>query len=86
MSEEDLPSESSNPEKNSKKKGNPYLQFSAMGFQMAVVIGGMAWLGNYLDTKYANEKPIWTIVLSLSGIAISLYIVIKQANRLSKDD
>ena len=72
-------------EKIPKKKGNPYVQFSAMGFQMAVVIGGLAWLGNYLDTNASNEKPIWTIVLSLSGIAISLYLVIKQANRLNKD-
>lgn len=86
MSEEDSSSKSSQKENSSKRKGRSFLQFSAMGFQMAVTIGGMAWLGNYLDTKYQNEKPIWTIILSLSGIAISLYLVIKQSSKLSKDD
>lgn len=69
-----------------KHKPNPLLRFSSMAIQMGIVIGAGAWGGSVLDTKYQNEKPIWTIVLSLAGVAIALYLFIKEAQNLSKDD
>ena len=57
-----------------------------MAFQMMIVIGGGAWGGHELDKSQQNEKPIWTIVLSLLGIALSLYLVIRSASKMSKDD
>jgi len=62
------------------------MKFSGMAFQMMFTIGLGAWGGHALDQKYQNEKPIWTIVLSLLGIAISLYLVIRSASKMSKDD
>jgi len=70
----------------SKPKLNQYARFSSMAIQMGLVIGVAAWGGSKLDEKYQNEKPIWTIVLSLLGVGIALYIFIKEANNLSKDD
>lgn len=63
-----------------------YLKYSSLGFQMAITIGLSAWGGHYLDGKYQNEKPIYTIILILLGIAIAMYQVIREVNRLSKDD
>ena len=57
-----------------------------MVVQMAVIIGGAAWGGHALDQRYQNEKPIWTIVLSLLGIAISLYLIIRSANQMEQDE
>ena len=57
-----------------------------MALQMGVVIGGGAWGGHALDQHYQNEKPIWTIVLSLLGIAASLYLVIRSAKKMSEDE
>ena len=57
-----------------------------MATQMGIVIGGGAYGGSLLDQKYQNEKPIWTIVLALTGVGIALYIFIKEAQNLSKDD
>tara|TARA_B110000285_G_C14815331_1_gene463903 strand:+ start:221 stop:430 length:210 start_codon:yes stop_codon:yes gene_type:complete len=65
-----------------KKSGNKLAKFSALGTQMAVLIGGGAWGGNALDSKMQNEKPIFTIIFSLLGIAVSLYFVIRQAGKL----
>lgn len=70
----------------SKKSVNKFLRFSSMGIQMGVTIGLGAWGGTKLDEYYQTEKPIWTIVLSLSAIAIAFYLVIKDINRMSKDE
>jgi F0F1-type ATP synthase assembly protein I len=57
-----------------------------MAFQMMITIGGGAWGGHELDQAQQNEKPIWTIVFSLLGIAISLYLIIRSASKMSEDD
>lgn len=66
-----------NPKKNKLKPSNSFLQYSGLGMQMAVIIGGMAWLGNYLDERAQKETPVFTIVLSLIGVAAGLYLGLK---------
>lgn len=65
---------------------NPFLKFSSMAIQMAVAIGGGAWLGTYLDEKYQNETAWWTVGMILLGLGISLVLFIRQANKLSNDN
>ncbi len=67
-------------------KNNQFIKFSSLGFQMAITIGLGAWGGNYLDTKYQNEQPIYTIILILLSIGIALYMVIKEVIKLTKED
>ncbi len=45
---------------------------------MGVVIGLSAWGGQKLDEKYKNTTPVFTIILSLLGIAAALYLVLKD--------
>lgn len=45
---------------------------------MGLIIGLSAWGGHRLDLHYQNSKPVLTIVLSLTGIAVSLYLVLKD--------
>lgn len=68
-----------------KKGKNKYLQFTGMAFQMIVIIGGFAIGGRELDRWQVNEKPIWSIVLSLLGVFISLYLVYVQVKKLSDE-
>ncbi len=51
---------------------------------MGLVIGGFAYLGSYLDKKYVNENQMWTVILSLVGVAIGIYILIKEVLNLTK--
>lgn len=67
------------------KKTNAYIRYSSMGLQMGVIIGFFTWLGTYLDKQQQNETPVWTIVLSLFGVAGGLYIVIKEVTKMNKD-
>jgi len=45
---------------------------------MGAVIGLSSWGGVKLDEYYQNTTPIFTIVLSLFGIAASLYLALKD--------
>jgi ATP synthase protein I len=64
-------------------KPNKYLKLSNAGIQMGLVIGGGAYLGNYLDGN-STGTPVWTVILSLVGVAIGLYIVIKEVIGITK--
>ena len=57
---------------------------SGIGIQMGVIIYLFAKTGNWLDTNYASEGKKYTILLTLIGVAISLFLVLKQTNRLNK--
>jgi F0F1-type ATP synthase assembly protein I len=54
--------------------------------QMGITIYLGAYFGKLLDQKYHNEKPWFTIVGILSALVLSLLSLIKQLNRLNKDD
>ena len=69
-----------------KKSGNKFLRFTGMASQMAITIIGFSLGGNELDKYQQNEKPIWTIVLSLTGIAIALYNVIRSVLKITNED
>jgi hypothetical protein len=64
---------------------NPYLKFTGLAFQMAIIIAGAAYLGKYLDEKQQRDFPLFTMILSLVGVFVSLYIVIKEVIKMDKN-
>ncbi|MEO6347149.1 MAG: AtpZ/AtpI family protein [Aquaticitalea sp.] len=74
-------SSNSNINNQSEKKANQlnaYARFSAIGFQMIVIIGLGVFAGVKLDEWYPNKYRLFTIILSLLAIALALYSVIRQ--------
>ncbi|MCD6018749.1 MAG: AtpZ/AtpI family protein [Bacteroidetes bacterium] len=69
---------SANPEKKPRKPLSAYAKYSALGIQMAVIIGGGCYGGYKLDEYYKNNTPGFTIVLSLVSIGIAMYVVLKD--------
>lgn len=65
------------------KGGNKYLKFTSIAFQMIFIIAGGALLGRYLDGDESDSK-IYTITLSLLGVFIGMYLVIKEAIAMMK--
>jgi F0F1-type ATP synthase assembly protein I len=63
------------PKKHQPMKG--YVRYSGMATQMLVVIGGFTWGGRALD-KWIATKPLFTVIGSLLGVAIAMYLVIKD--------
>jgi len=53
---------------------------------MGAIIGLGAWGGSSLDAHYQITTKLFTITLTLLGVAASLYLVIKEVINMSKDD
>ena len=64
--------------RNKKKQLNSYVKYSSLTTQMAVIIAAGTFFGNHLDKKNTSEIPIYTIILSLLSIFLSLYYVLKK--------
>jgi hypothetical protein len=59
-------------------RSNNIAKFSGMAFQMIAVIGIFSYVGIKRD-EAANHNTKWvTAILALTGVFISLYIVIKS--------
>jgi ATP synthase protein I len=65
-----------------KKQLNDYARYSAMGFQMALIIFLCTWGGVKLDEWLGLKKvPIFTLILSLSSVVLSLYYFLRGLSR-----
>jgi F0F1-type ATP synthase assembly protein I len=53
-----------------------------VAIQMGVTIYLFVLLGKFLDTKFNGGNKLYIIIMTLIGVAISLYSVIKQVNRI----
>jgi len=60
------------------KQANSYLKFSGMAFQMIVIIGLFAFVGYKIDESAHHSTKWVTAALSLIGVFISLYLVIRS--------
>ena len=68
------------------KKGSPihqYAVYSNLAFEMGALIALGVFGGIQLD-KLLNISPLFTILGSLAGIALSLYLIIRSSLKSSK--
>jgi F0F1-type ATP synthase assembly protein I len=72
--------------KESNKKPGKQLKnvaaLSGIAIQMGATIYLFVLFGKWLDTKYNGGEKLCIIIMTLLGVAISLYVVIKQVNRI----
>jgi F0F1-type ATP synthase assembly protein I len=73
-------------QKKESKGPSRFAQLSGVGLQMGVTIFLGAYLGKYLDGKYPMDKKWWTIGLTITAVAIALYNVLRQLNRINSED
>lgn len=70
-----------------KKKSIPkFARLSGIGLQMGATIFLGAYLGKYLDEKFPHDKRWFTIGLTLFSVALALYFVLKQVNKINSED
>ncbi len=60
------------------KPPNLLVKYGNMALQMGLIIGLSTLGGQKLDLYYTNQTPGFTIVLSLLGIIIAMYLVVKD--------
>lgn len=71
--------------KKEKRQLNNYAKFSSLAFQMFAIIGLGSFVGVKLDEYYPNQHNLYTLILSLSSVLISLYYIIRRIISSSKD-
>ncbi|WP_041987706.1 AtpZ/AtpI family protein [Capnocytophaga canimorsus] len=52
---------------------------------MAIIITLCVFAGDWIDGKYPNLYPLFTVVLSLFGVFVALFSVIKQVKNISDE-
>ena len=68
--------QNTNPDNN--RPMNNYAIFSGFAFQMMVIIGGFAYAGYKIDESAGHTTKWVTAAMSLAGVFISLFIVIRS--------
>ncbi len=69
------------------KKDNPLKHVAILmgiGIEMGVIIYLFVMLGKWLDANYNDGEKLFIILCTLFGVAASLFIVVKQLNRIHK--
>ncbi|MCL5247537.1 AtpZ/AtpI family protein [Cellulophaga sp. 20_2_10] len=52
---------------------------------MIAVIGIFSYFGVWLDKKFPNSYSLNTVIFSLVGVILAMYLVIKKVISLNKD-
>jgi len=73
------------PEKKEKNQFLKYLTLMGVAAQMGVTIYLGAYFGKKLDISYPNEKNYYTILFTLLGVFIAMFVLVKQLNRITKN-
>ncbi len=68
--------------KNPKRSNSQFLKYSGMATQMLGTILLFTFAGLKLDSWLGSKIPVWTIVLSLTGIGGSLYLLIRNLPKI----
>lgn len=57
---------------------NNYAKYTGIAFEMAAIIALGVWGGISLDKRTSLKFPLFTVICSLAGVAIALYIAVKD--------
>lgn len=66
------------------KKLDSFAKYSTMAFQMVIIIGLGVFGGIKLDEWLHLRFPLFTIVLSLAAVALSIYYMIKDLIKFNR--
>lgn len=55
-----------------------YIRYTGLGIQMVIIILITVWGGIKLDELFVLKTPVFTIILSLLGVAAAIYTAIKD--------
>lgn len=57
---------------------NNYAKYTGIAFEMTAIIALGVWGGISLDKHTSLKFPLFTVICSLAGVAIALYIAVKD--------
>ncbi|MFI5451013.1 AtpZ/AtpI family protein [Pedobacter sp. UC225_61] len=60
------------------KQASNFAKYTGIAFQMLATIGLFAFIGYKIDENSGNTKSIYTAMLGLLGVVMSLFMVIRS--------
>lgn len=72
--------------KSNKNQPNKWLAFINIPIQMGIIIFVFSYFGKWLDEKYGNATNTYTKIVTLMGVFLALYNVIRQVNQLNNNE
>jgi hypothetical protein len=69
-----------------KNQFNKWLALINIPIQMGIVIFVFSYFGKWLDENYCDSTNAYTKIVTLVGVFLALYNVIRQVNQLNKND
>ena len=60
-----------------------WAMFTGYGFQLGLTLYLAARLGKWLDEMYTEGDNTYTLLCVLIGLFLSIYVLIKQINRMN---
>jgi F0F1-type ATP synthase assembly protein I len=73
------------PQKNNKKavkSSVSLLRYTDIVFRMGMTIALGMWLGKMVDEKMGRTSPLFMPILSIVGVGVAMFMVIRDANKL----
>ena len=70
---------------NPKRQPNKWLSLITIPFQMGLIILGFSYIGGWLDEKYPNTEGYFLKGITMLGVFVALYNVVKQVNQLNNN-
>ena len=65
----------------SKKGATNFAKYTGIAFQMLATIALFSFIGYKIDEHKGNEKLIFTAILGLIGVIVSLISVVRSLNK-----
>ncbi len=72
---------------NPKKRTSPIalLRYTDIAFRMGTTIALGTLFGKWLDGKTGMTKPVFLLIMSMLAISLSIYMVIRDANKIRNE-
>ena len=67
------------------KPTNSLVRYSSIAFEMLAIIEAFTFAGWKLDQWLKKNFPVFTLILSLSGVFLGIYTVVRGALKEEKD-
>lgn len=62
-----------------------FIKLSGLGIQIGVIVYIFIYFGRWIDLYLNNNTKIFVAIGAITGVAVSLYVVLKQLEKINKE-
>ena len=62
-----------------------FIKLSGLGIQIGVIVYIFIYFGKWIDLYLNNNTKIFVAIGAITGVAVSLYVVLKQLEKIHKE-